>query len=125
MYEAGGRLFVDVTRELGTPAVRDGLLAMLAASDPLIGDALATLVARDFVPPAAPEDPAGPGSGPGSGRVPGPPPPSPIPTDPAVVAALVERNEAWVAALQREIATRSGQELLDVIAADLAEPQRL
>src|SRR5215208_258175 len=40
MYEAGGRLFVDVTRGLGSPASRAGLLAVLGKGDPLIGDAL-------------------------------------------------------------------------------------
>ena len=40
MYEAGGRLFVDVTPELASPAGRAGLLAILGSSDPLIGDAL-------------------------------------------------------------------------------------
>src|SRR5437899_860948 len=48
MYEAGGRLFVDVTRELASPASRARLLA-LAKSDPLIGDALQTIVERGDV----------------------------------------------------------------------------
>src|SRR5438552_6321124 len=41
MFEAGGRLFVDVTLALASPASRVGLLA-LGKSDPLIGDALQT-----------------------------------------------------------------------------------
>src|SRR5215218_6477731 len=40
MYEAGGRLFVDVTRDLASPASRAGLLEVLGKSDPLIRDAL-------------------------------------------------------------------------------------
>src|SRR4029077_16828931 len=36
MYEAAGRLFVDVTRALASPATRDGLLE-LWKSDPLVG----------------------------------------------------------------------------------------
>ena len=39
MYEAGGRLFVDVARGLASPASRAGLLAVLGKGDPLIGDA--------------------------------------------------------------------------------------
>src|SRR6059058_4351295 len=39
MYEAGGRLFVDVTRELASPASRARLLEVLGRSDPLIGGA--------------------------------------------------------------------------------------
>jgi phosphoenolpyruvate synthase/pyruvate phosphate dikinase len=39
MYEAGGRLFVDVTRGLASPASRAGLLEVLGKSDPLIREA--------------------------------------------------------------------------------------
>src|SRR5438445_7388874 len=50
MYEAGGRLFVDVVRDLGSPTSRVRLL-VLAKSDPLIGDALRSIVERgDFIP---------------------------------------------------------------------------
>src|SRR6185436_3252347 len=51
MAEAGGRLFVDVTQALASPSSRPGLLAMLGRSDPLIGDALQTILDRgDFIP---------------------------------------------------------------------------
>src|SRR5207253_9432528 len=40
MYEAGGRLFVDVVRDLGSPAIRARLVELAGKSDPLIGDAL-------------------------------------------------------------------------------------
>src|SRR5690242_18817917 len=52
MAEAGGRLFVDVTHLLAVPSGREGLLQSLGRSDPLIGDALQTLIDRGFVPPA-------------------------------------------------------------------------
>src|SRR5947209_131804 len=39
MYEAGGRLFVDVTQGLASSASRAGLLEVLGKSDPLIRDA--------------------------------------------------------------------------------------
>jgi hypothetical protein len=44
MYAAGGRLFVDLTKQLATPASRDGLLDVLGRHDPLIKDALTTLM---------------------------------------------------------------------------------
>src|SRR5262245_14056120 len=51
MYEAGGRLFVDITRGLASPASRAGLLDVMGRGDPLIRDALQTLLERgDFVP---------------------------------------------------------------------------
>ena len=50
MYEAGGRLFVDVTRALASPATRAGMLE-LWKPDPLVGGALQAIVDRDgFLP---------------------------------------------------------------------------
>ena len=34
MYEAGSRLFVDVTEDLASPTRRAGLLALLGQADP-------------------------------------------------------------------------------------------
>src|SRR5690242_1745652 len=60
MYEAGGRLFVDVTQGLAAPASRAGLLEVLGKGDPLIGDALRTLLERgDFIPSLPDEGPGG------------------------------------------------------------------
>ena len=60
MYEAGGRLFVDVTRGLASPASRAGLLGVLGRADPLIGDALQTILDRgDFIPSLPDEGPGG------------------------------------------------------------------
>lgn len=109
MCEVGGRLFVDVTRLLGDA----GFMQMVGRSDPLIGDALQSLVDRGFVPPGAGEGP------------PPLPPAAPIETNPALVEALVERNEASVAALQREIRTKSGPALLEFVLEDLQELRRL
>ena len=66
MDEAGGRLFVDVTQILASPASRAGLLEVLGKSDPLIGDALQTILDRgDFIPSLPDEGPgwAPPGGG--------------------------------------------------------------
>ncbi|MGB0094332.1 MAG: PEP/pyruvate-binding domain-containing protein, partial [Solirubrobacteraceae bacterium] len=60
MYEAGGRLFVDVTRRLASRASRAGLLEVLGKSDPLIGDALQTILERgDFIRSLSDEGPGG------------------------------------------------------------------
>src|SRR5881397_2235536 len=51
MYEAGGRLFVDVAPRLASPAARAAVLELLGKGDPLIGDALQTILDRgDFIP---------------------------------------------------------------------------
>ena len=67
MHEAGGRLFVDVTDRLASPASRAAVMEALGRSDPLIGDALQALLDRDgFVPSHPDENPGGP---PPAGRV--------------------------------------------------------
>ena len=117
MSEAGGRLFVDVTRGLASPASRAGLLEVLGRSDPLLGDALETIVERgDFIPSLPDERPGGPPSD-GAG--------DPIETDPAIVTELIGRSQASIAALKREIRTKSGSELLDFILADIPELKRI
>ncbi len=111
MAEAGGRLFVDVTKGLASAASRDSLVSALGKSDPLIGDALRTLLDRgDFVP-SLPDAPPG-WSVPGSGH-------APLETDPAIPAELIARGEASIAALKRDIQAKSGSALLDFIRTDI------
>src|SRR4051812_11689584 len=116
MYEAGGRLFVDVIDRLASPATRGAILA-LGKSDPLIGDALQTIVERgDFIPSLPDEGP---------GAAPPPEAPAPIETDPAIVTELIGRSQASNAALERDIRSKSGSALLDFILADIQELKRI
>jgi pyruvate,water dikinase len=118
MHEAGGRLFVDVTQRLASPTTRGSILA-LGKSDPLIGDALQTIVEREgFLPSLADADPA---------QLGGPSPrgaPDPIDTDPAIVTGLIERYQASVADLRRDIETKSGPALFDFLLEAFAEHKR-
>jgi rifampicin phosphotransferase len=116
MYEAGGRLFVDVAGALASPARRARLLA-LGKSDPLIGGALQAILDRgDFIRSLPDEDPGGPAAGAAS---------APIETDPALVAELIDESQASIAALKRDIRARSGPALLDFILADIDELRRI
>jgi rifampicin phosphotransferase len=118
MHEAGGRLFVDVTRRLASPATRAGLLDLVGKGDPLVRDALESVLARDDFVPSFPD--AGPdGPPPGGGA------PSPIETDPAVVTELIERSRASVAALERDIRTKTGPELFDFLLDAFEEHKRV
>src|SRR5207302_7994883 len=64
MYEAGGRLFVDVVRDLGSPTSRARLLEGFGKSDPLIGDALPSILDRGHFLPSPPDaSPPGPPAG--------------------------------------------------------------
>jgi len=117
MSEAGGRLFVDVTRLLGSATSRAGLFQALVRSDPLIGDALQTILDRgDFIP-TLPDD--GQVFAPAGGE------PATLETDPAIVAELIDSSEASIAALKHDIRTKSGPALLEFIFADLRELQRI
>ncbi len=121
MYEAGGRLFVDVTDDLASPAKRDILVHVLGKSDPLIRGALVTILERgDFIkslPNDKQEHSAGKSN---QGR-----PPAGYQTlndyDPAIVSDLMERSQASIEELQQSIQTKSGPELIDFIQEDIQQ----
>ncbi|MGE0868594.1 MAG: rifamycin-inactivating phosphotransferase, partial [Kofleriaceae bacterium] len=117
MHEAGGRLFVDVSRQLATPAGRAGLMSLAGRSDPLVRDALQTIVDRgDFI--RAIPDPA-------LATTPPVAAPTSIETDPAIAADLIARSQASLDALKRDIQGRSGAALLELIQSDIEELQRI
>ncbi|GGS73501.1 rifamycin-inactivating phosphotransferase [Streptomyces griseoviridis] len=118
MHEAGGRLFVDVTRRLATPAGRTALLDLMGRGDPLVRDALESVLDRgDFIPTLPDAADAG-GPPPGG-------PPAPVETDPALVTELVDRSRASLAALERDIRAHSGPELFDFLLEAFAEHRRV
>src|SRR5215831_3913195 len=117
MHEAGGRLFVDVTPRLASSATRALTLDVFGRGDPLMRDALETVLSRgDVLPAPAGDAPAAPPAG---------SMPAGIETDPAIVARLVERSQASIAALRRDIRGRSGTGLLDFVIADFEELKRV
>jgi pyruvate,water dikinase len=120
MSTAGGRLFVDVTRPLGSPTAGASLVKALGTSDPLIGDALQSVIDRgDFIPVLPDPDAAAlPRSVAGGG-------PAPVKTDPAVVTAIVDRAQASAGTLKRDIQGKHGPDLLDFIAADAQELKKV
>ncbi|MGW1208197.1 rifamycin-inactivating phosphotransferase [Streptomyces sp. NPDC002499] len=117
MHEAGGRLFVDVTGRLASPASRSVLLDLMERGDPLVRDALETVLeGDDFVPLLPDAVPGGPPAGGG---------PAPIETDPAVVTGLIERSRTSIAALERDISTKSGPALFDFLLEAFEEHKRV
>ncbi|MET0326393.1 MAG: rifamycin-inactivating phosphotransferase, partial [Ilumatobacteraceae bacterium] len=118
MHEAGGRLFVDVTDRLASPAARAATIEMLGKSDPLIGDALQTIVDRGDVVPSGPDDAPG-------GPAPAGDDPAPIETDPAIVTELIDRSRASIAALQRDIDGKTGLALIDLVLADIPQLKQI
>ncbi|MEV0901659.1 rifamycin-inactivating phosphotransferase [Actinoplanes sp. NPDC049802] len=110
MVDAGGRLFVDVTGRLASPAVGAAMAQALERSDPLMGGALRAVLDREgFLPPPPAETP----------RTPGLDRTEPIETDPAVVADLIRLRRDELAVLERDIAGRSGPDLADFVIDDV------
>jgi len=113
MTEAGGRLFVDVTRALASPASRTIMVQKLGASDPLLGDALQSVVDRGFVPTTTDPAPTNPAFA-----------AAPPDLDPAVVTELIAGIDASIATAKREIEKHSGPAAFDAIQADVTEHNR-
>ncbi|MBI4779815.1 MAG: phosphoenolpyruvate synthase [Oscillatoriophycideae cyanobacterium NC_groundwater_1537_Pr4_S-0.65um_50_18] len=127
MYQAGGRLFVDVADDLASPVKRDILVNVLGKSDPLIKDALTTIIERgDFIK-ALPDDQSSSKSNQGT-------PPNfqaQLENDPAIVSNLIRNSQASIEELKYTIQTKSGADLFDFILQDqqklrqsLSDPQR-
>jgi len=121
MYKAGGRLFVDVAPELASPAKRAVLVNVLGKSDPLLQDALTSIIERGNFIRSLPDDQQGERSGKSNQG----PPPANFQTlneyDPAVVADLIKRSESSVEELKHAIQTKSGVELFDFVLEDLQQ----
>ncbi|MFF2508209.1 rifamycin-inactivating phosphotransferase [Streptomyces sp. NPDC058067] len=118
MQEAGGRLFVDVTRRLASPASRAALLDVIGRGDPLVRDALETVLGRDDFVPSFPD--VVPGRPPAAGGA-----PAPIETDPAIVTELIERSRTSIDALERDIRKKTGPELFDFLLEAFEEHKRV
>lgn len=117
----GGRLFVDITMGLASPAGRQNLLDVLGHSDPLIKDALITIIERgDFIK-SDPNDKSEPGpvkshKGMSSADI-----LEEAGNDPAIVADLIKSSETSLSALKQNIQTKSKLDVFDCILEDLQQ----
>ncbi len=122
MATAGGRLFVDIAQQLQSAAGRHMLIHVLGKSDPLLKDAMMTIVERKDLLPPLPDAPKEQGA---AAKAP------PLPDfqtlkdhDPAVVAELMGKSEASIDALRRDIRDKSGSDLMDYIVEDIPRLQK-
>lgn len=124
MRKAGGRLFVDVSHMLASPGSREILLNTMGQHDPLIQDALLTIIEReDYIKPS-PNDKKELSSGKSNKGL-----PSGFQTqtedDPTIVSDLIERSQTSIEALKQNIQTKSGPDLFDFILEDIQRLKKI
>jgi phosphoenolpyruvate synthase/pyruvate phosphate dikinase len=119
MYKAGGRLFVDVTHQLASPASRENLLHVMGQHDPLMKDALMTIIERgDFITSLSDDEKelnpgkSNTGMSPAGFQ-------TQIENDPTIVSDLIQRSQISIAELKQHIQTHSGADLFDFILEDI------
>ncbi|ALL24538.1 phosphoenolpyruvate synthase [Bacillus tropicus] len=122
MRKAGGRLFVDATQRLASPASRDYLINTLGKSDPLIRDALTTVVERDNFITLLPDDEKQKSVGKGVPPVSTQPE---IENDPAIVTELIQNSEASLEELKENMQLKSGVDVLDFILEDIQQLKKV
>jgi rifampicin phosphotransferase len=116
MRKAGGRLFVDVTHMLALPDSRKMLLNAMGQHDPLLKDALMTLIERgDFIK-SLPNDEKAPGPSRSNTDM-----MAEIENNPTIVADLIKRSQASIEELKQNIQTKSGSDLFDFILEDIQQ----
>lgn len=125
MRKAGGRLFVDVTHGLASPVSREFLLDSLGKSDPLIKDALVTIIERgDFIK-SLPNDtkeqsPVKSNKGMASAGF-----QAQIEYEPTIVSDLIMSSQTSIEDLKHNIQTKSGLDLLNFIQEDLQQLKKI
>jgi rifampicin phosphotransferase len=121
MRKAGGRLFVDVSLMLASPSGRETLINVLGKNDPLIKDALMTVIERGNYIKSIPDDKKEQSYGKSNQG----PAPANYQTlndyDPTVVSDLIKRSELSIEELKHKIQTKSGADLFEFVLEDIQE----
>lgn len=125
MRKAGGRLFVDVTHMLASPDSRKMLLDAMGQHDPLMKDALMTIIERgDFIK-SLPNDKQEQSSGKSNKSVPSTVSRAQFENDPTIVSDLIKRSQTSIEELKQHIQAKSGSDLFDFILEDIQELKKI
>nr|WP_312579256.1 phosphoenolpyruvate synthase [Sedimentibacter sp.] len=119
-FKAGGRLFVDVTHMLASHDSRKTLLDTMGQHDPLMKDALATIIERDFIK-LLPSDKAEQSAGNINKSILPADSEKQFEIDPTIVSDLIKINQSSIEELKQNIKTKSGSDLFDFILEDIQE----
>ena len=118
-FKAGGRLFVDVTHNLASPDSRKMLLDAMGQHDPLMKDALITIIERgDFIK-SLPNDKQEQSSGKSNKSVSSADSRAQIENDPTIVSDLIKSSQTSIEELKQNIQTKLGSDLFDFILEDI------
>lgn len=113
MYQAGGRLFVDVIQQLASPGAREILLNAMERHDPLTKEALVVLINRGGLTVSHLEDVNRQSSDQKDAST------MNFQYDPAIVKNLIDESQKSLEELRGDIQTKSGTELFDFIREDI------
>ncbi|WP_163581488.1 phosphoenolpyruvate synthase [Gracilibacillus saliphilus] len=123
MRTAGGRLFVDTTDNLASPDSRKAVIDSLGKSDPLIKDALLTIVKREgFIISSSEEKELNPSK---SNKIISSWDQEQIENDPTIVSDLIKSNQISIEELKQNIRTKSGSDLFDFIREDIQQLKKI
>ena len=124
-FKAGGRLFVDVTHMLASPDSRKMLLDAMGQHDPLIKDALITIIERgDFIK-SLPNDKQEQSSGKSNKSVSSADSQAQIENDPTIVSDLIKSSQTSIEELKQNIQRKSGSDLFDFILEDIQQLKKI
>ena len=121
MFPAGGRLFVDVTHQLASSDSREILLNVMGQHDPLLKDALLSIVERkDFIQ-SLPDDKKVPRPSKSNKGLASSGFQAHIENEPTIVSDLMKRSQTSIEELKYNIQTKSGADVFDCILEDIQQ----
>ncbi|GHO46072.1 phosphoenolpyruvate synthase [Ktedonospora formicarum] len=121
MFKAGGRLFVDVTDNLASPASRAIIVNNMGQHDPLIKDAIVSILERKNFIKLLPDEkkeqsPVKSNKGMSSAGF-----QAPFENNPEIVSDLMKKSQTSIEELKQNIQTKSGSDVCDFILEDIQQ----
>ncbi len=118
-------MFVDVTQQLASPVSREMLLGVMGQHDPLMKDALMTIIERgDFIK-SLPEEKKEQSPSKSNKGVPSAGFPAQIENDPTIVVDLMKRSQTSIEELKQSIQAKSGSDVFDFLLEDIQQLKKI
>ncbi|MDF2082860.1 phosphoenolpyruvate synthase [Bacillus pseudomycoides] len=124
-FKAGGRLFVDITHNLASPVSRKTIIDTLGQSDPLIKDALMTIIERENFIKSSPDGKKVPSPSKSNKGISSSGFQAQIENDPTIVSNLIKSSQTSIEELKQNIQTKSGSDLFDFILEDIQQLKKI